>query len=1323
MRVLQRVPTGKERIVQMILNFIAYADPQLDRPRLREALSVPDKTGKDDALDPQSIIREGSITRLCRSLIRESNDGRYYEFAHFSVKEFLEGKMKSMPEFEKFQVSERICQLLLAKQCLKYLLYRDFSSLPKGEAELKDHIEMRMKQHPFYFYAAVCWPVFAKPHWVDAGLVDLAGRLFQPKKTGNFLAWALELTSFVSGGNQLSFQRILSPTDPLYEYHFQQMLRLLPWVIDENFTTLHMAAVLSLEVICSGLIVEGPNIDQKSAFGCPLQCAVLGLILAKNDDELDEIEVYSYHGYWCEEAISPGFGREKTIELLLKAGATHLRACSGLFADQKLITIALEVGHNMDTFTTSSTISIFLEAGHGVEEEDVIQFREFGQTLDPAKAFVEEPYRYNDSLKRLILCLGPMIDRSAAHFCLCQEAWSLAIEIGCEFVQDLSIVDTRISLSQDALAKKIFKAIRDADNETLVEALKDPRANIANVINDHNKTVFETWLEQAESRPTLKMLNVLKTLLSAGMEVNRPNARGLLPLHELAKRFRGTVDDDFYCEALRDVIRDFIRKGTGCIAKSRSNQNVFHHGLWSVSFIRAVLETETDENTLTALRAQDDNGHTPIIHALKYSSEDLALLLLETSSCDLESLRGPASIHAFCVAEGAHRAFNFLLDAGIILDTCSRDGKENMLLHHLGPRTSKEFVLQLTQMFPGGTLCRVDGKLPMDVYLESCITCQRPALDPDVLQLLAACGSDDLDQRQKKLSWEHFMMITQHLNSVSRVAGSPWRWMAETREDILAEAIAILLELGFIQCYEAVAQASGVLPLLKPMRSSLDDLWPISSNAIRGILEQTVFWEALRETAAILRLLKAAVNFEHFNLVELLLENGVGVHQRIDEMSALEMACLKPANHPETERAFTILLNHADASRLDEINPYKGQQRGLLHYLAGPGKQWQLEELLKRGVDVNSRASINIPAQPAIVHHLLAGSSESAITLLENGADPTMTDVCGFDAALAAAFRGNMTFLLHLHTVGSESRQLDWTRTFSGRLPGNGGVMVVVSKIDALHLAAWNGHVDVLEFYADSDLLTDLNTVSAGLFTPMHLAAFNGHVDAIRFLCSRGGGLNLKSADGSLPLHLAVRNGHTDAVKFLVDHGSVIDADIYGLSPLRYAMRLQNQSILDCLGTAKHFSDHQYEPKQHDRDVVHAFEQALIRGDIKFCEMLRSQGFSINVDLPGQRGRSALMVAIEHADEELIKWLLAHDVRATEQALTEDGDAVSPLQAMIRQSRLNDVLPILLQKYQNEGGSAVTERPSLICIAIQHDNTVGLRLLLEHISRNEIDNG
>lgn len=1311
MRILQRVPTGKERTVQMILNFIAYADPQLDALLLREALSVPEKVGRDDALNPQSMVRDASITRLCRSLIRKSNNGRQYEFAHFSVQEFLEGEMMCMPEFEAFQVSKSISQLLLAKQCLNYLLFRDFSSLPTGQPELQDHIEMNTKQHPFYLYAAVHWPILARGHWMDQSLVKSAETLFQPKKTGNFTSWVLELTSFVAFQFDTFDSDFLSAGNhtALDQRHFKQVSRLLPLLIDKNFTTLHAAAALSVPVICLSLIEKGGALNQRSGFGSPLQCAVQGMLLAlpKEHSERD----IPFRGPWVQDWFSQTdsslFDRENTIRLLLKSGSILVEACSSPFTGQTLVSVALKVAPIVKDL---SAVAVLLEAGHKLEEDNASQFTRLGEKI----WLFRRHKSYSRGVESLVLCLSKMIDKSAAHFRFCQAAWSLAIEIGHEFGRDPSVVDTRISLSQHALVKTIFTSVQCADIEALNEALKDPRADIKRLTDDDDETVFDKWLWNWYYDS--KRLTTLKILVSAGMEVNQPNDDGLLPVHRLAMSDQLQPFGKTNYVVLRGIISEFIRKGTGCTARSRANQNVLHLGMKSIRFIEAVLEEETDENIFTALRTRDENGHTPITLAVQEGQDDVALLLLEKSNCDAETLRGPAPIHALCVAGGAHRAFEVLLKAAPALDRtyCIK----TPLLHHVGPKTSKEFVLQLIQMFPDGLLFRVDGKLPLATYFESCINCKSPALDPDVFQLLAAPELEEFGQQDKKLVWENLTLSVQGARPLKRFYHTRDD-IDDIRGEITTKMVNSLLQLGFVQSYEAVAQVAGVLPLLEPLRSDLDDLWPVSTGAISGLLQQTIFWETLREADPLVRLLKAAVKRCDVDLVELLLEKGVSVHQRIDEMSALEAACLT-TDEWDADEIFTALLDHSDTSRLDEINPHNDQRKGLVHYLAGPEKRWRLEDLLGRGADVNLRTNVHVKAQPAIVQHLWEGSTGSAMTLLDMGADPAMADSHGWDTALIAAAISDMDILLHLHTTESQEWLLNWKQTCSALVGGTGGLKPVLFGVNALHLAAERGHCDVLRFYIDNDLLTDVNTVSVELWTPMHVAALAGQVDAVEFLYSRGASVNLESADGSLPLHLAVRNEHVEVVKFLVEHGSAMDTDIHGLSPVGYAAQLQNQPIIDCLLTIKQYSDYQSEPGRREEDLAYAYEQALMCGDVERCELLRSHGCPVNVHLPGQNGLSALVLAIEDSNRELVKWLLDHDAKVTEQTLTADG-VVSPLQAMIMRPRLNDVLPLLLQKYHREGGSVVTERPSLICIATQYNNTIGLRLLLEHIATCEIE--
>lgn len=1310
-RILQRVSTDKQRTVQMILNFIAYAEPQMDISMLREALSVPENVGQDDTLDPQSIIREDSITRLCRSFIRKSIDGCHYEFAHFSVQEFLEGEMMSLPEFEAFQVSKSICQLLLAKQCLKYLVFRDFSYRPTGRQELQENMKMRIEQYPFYFYAAVYWPIFAKDHWPNKSLVELAKIIFQPQKTGSFISWALELTSFIKYQFLSPNSRNTATHPGLDGEYILYTLNLLPRLVDRKFTPLHMAAMLSLPVICSSLIGQDSGIDQRSSFGSPLQCAVQGLFLASQSGTdshyLPEIFLYAEYLCWQGQDDVSDFGGENTIRLLLRSGTSRVTACSSPFQGLSLITVAFRVAFEMKSVCAAATL---LEAGYGLEENDLEQFTRLAKDMLEYSSNGSNEYR----LKSLILSLSPVIDTSPAHFRLCQAAWSLAIEMGCgcEFTRDPYIVDTRISLSQDVLAKRILKSARDNDMKSLIEALKDPRADVRGLCDDDDRTVFEIWLSNFYGVDLWEGLTVIRMLFSAGMEPNQPNQDGLLPIHQLASEPMddwAVPDDD---GALCEIIREFIRRGTGCDARSRNNQNLFHIGLGSLCFIKVVLKTETEEDVLIALGTQDDQGYTPITLALQAGKEGFALLLLERIGCNLDPLSGPTSIYAHCVTVGASRAFNILLDAGVEVEPNGAGNKT--LLHYVGPKTGDKFVLQLIRMFPDGLRCRIHAKIPLDTYFESCIDFQQP-LDSNVVRLLAGCGSEKFDQGESHFSCGDLILCIQNLRHL-RDANPEWQ--NDRRTDVIIETVTSLLRLGSIESHEVTAQFNWILQLLKSLRDNLDDLWPVSSEAVCGMLEHTAAWETLRGSAAILRLLKAAVNSYDVDLVGMLLQNGISVHQRIDEMSALETACIQSirAWTPHAKRVFTLLLDHADSSLLDEINPHKGQERGLVHYLTGANNQWQLEELLKRGVDINLCTDVYVKAQPAVVQHLWENSLESAMILLENGADPTMMDIRGMDTALAAAAHGRVDVLLHLHASG----QVNWENTCAAGIRGMRGFDIFLSGQSALHLAAGRAYCDVLRFYLDRGLVTDVNTVSVKLCTPMHLAAFSGQFDAVKFLHSRGALLNQKAADGSLPLHLAVRNEHRKVATFLVENGSAVDADMRGLTPVGYAMQLPNQSILDCLCAKKQYLDYRSRPKRLEQELVYAYEQALLRGDVEECEWLRGQGCPVNVDLPSQNGRTGLVLAIENSNGKLVKWLLENDAKVTCRTFSARRGLLSPIHAVMTRPALRNLLPLLLRKYQNEGGSIAHDRPSLICGAILCGNNLGLKLLLKHIATHEV---
>lgn len=1259
------------------MNFIAYAEPKLSIPYLRQALSVPDTVKAGQALDLHSIIREDSIPKLCKSLVRKSNSGKYYEFAHFTVQEFLEGQMVSTPELEPFRLSKSICNRLLAAQCLNYLQFKDFDHWPTNYALKLDYMKKRNEEHPFYIYAARYWPVYARNEWTDQSLINSATTLFNPVKTGNLVSWALQL-----------MDHYVSP---------HAIMRLAPQLAHRTFTPLHMAATMSLPVICSALLEDKcSGINQKSGFGTPLQCAVQGLLLVNMND---------YVPQWCSDFESYYISTEMpsqeapknymtdTINLLLKAGAEHNIPCSSPFPGLSLIAIALEAATITGNLTATSALLGF---GVDPDPEDVGIFDHFCCQIG-----VEF-----HGLEYFIRSLGPMTGKSTTHFKLCHAAWLFAIGLGCDFTSDTSIVDTRISLADDALMEALFASIRNEDFERLASVVEDPRVNLTDATNPING--YSPFEEAAKALEYDDCLTVFRKLLDAGCNVSKPGSEGLWPVQMWAKLSRniGMEKYDSVCE----IIREFVRRGTGCTVLTRKGQNVLHLECSAPDITRAFFGAETEENIAVALKTQDVAGYTPISFAVSQGEDEGALLLLQRAGCCLDTLRSPAPILPLCVEMNCQRTFDYLVGANIESQVVGTNGPA--LLHHITHRFSAGFLDRLISLHPKACTLRVDGTFPLDVYLNSCLCASRPSLNMEVLGVLAKTASRELGAEDKKLVWEKFV------SSIRDARGKRVRdWesldRSQDREKVLDRAASQPNLFSFMQSYEEVQKVSAVPYILEPLGNNLHrlgNLSPISAATMQKILLGTKndFWEGLRKSAVMVRLLKAAISDQHGELVTLLLAKGVSVHQRTDHLSALELAC---STNGSKDAIFTQLLDHANTARLNEINPKHGERKGLIHCLVGRFKERQTRELLKRGADPNLR-TMDQYSRPALVYHLQSNSVDTARVLLENGADPNQADACGFNAALSATLRAQTPFLFEL--MATTVWKIDWQSTGNVSIPIGGKDHVI--EMNALHLAAMCDETSCLSFYFDNNLLTDPDAASVELFTPMHVAAMCGRTNSMRFLCDRGANINLKTSNGSLPLHFAVQNAKVEAVEYLASHGSIMATDNFGMSPMAYARQVGNQKIIDYLGN--YFTFFTSASQKDTKLVSQAFESALLRADMQTCEELFRQGFCLDRELPGLNGHTPLTWAIEKAEPSTLEWLLARDANAAR--CVDSGQLyISPLHRMVSRPELNKFLPAMLERYQRDGGSILREIANVACGAVYNNNDTGLRLLFNHIRKYE----
>ncbi|KAK3693031.1 hypothetical protein B0T22DRAFT_32849 [Podospora appendiculata] len=81
-------------MIQRALWWIGTASPPLTIPQICEAVSFNDAQAW---MDPNDVIEESDILRCCSSLIRKTHDNQSFEFAHFTVHQYLESINRDSP--------------------------------------------------------------------------------------------------------------------------------------------------------------------------------------------------------------------------------------------------------------------------------------------------------------------------------------------------------------------------------------------------------------------------------------------------------------------------------------------------------------------------------------------------------------------------------------------------------------------------------------------------------------------------------------------------------------------------------------------------------------------------------------------------------------------------------------------------------------------------------------------------------------------------------------------------------------------------------------------------------------------------------------------------------------------------------------------------------------------------------------------------------------------------------------------------------------------------------------------------------------------------
>ena len=254
-RILDRINgTNKDvrKLVQRSLRWILNSPTPLSLPALCEVISVEEG---DMKLDVDSLPDEEEVLRWCSSFVRRDTTTMNIELAHFSVKEFLKAiDPDESPQYAAFRFSTPHDEPSMAVTCLTYLCFHDFDGGCVGSSSA---LTNRYTEHPFRKYAVEQWFLYARKFLDHGAVFAFVQRLFEPSNTVYLSSWAQE---FIWG--------------------------LLKWPTDREFDNvtslcstagpLHYASMLGLSKLCSWLLTRNCDVEQSSAFGKPIFCALLG---------------------------------------------------------------------------------------------------------------------------------------------------------------------------------------------------------------------------------------------------------------------------------------------------------------------------------------------------------------------------------------------------------------------------------------------------------------------------------------------------------------------------------------------------------------------------------------------------------------------------------------------------------------------------------------------------------------------------------------------------------------------------------------------------------------------------------------------------------------------------------------------------------------------------------------------------------------------------------------------------------------------------------------------------------------------------------------
>lgn len=626
-------------LARKTLHWIAISSPPLTIGQLRQAVSLHDD---DDNLHRMIIVEEDEIARVCSSLIRKTRDGRRFEFAHFTVREFLESlsPSSSLAEFRLDPVS---AARSLSMTALRFLLLQHDGPLSNDiYADLE--IEGYNGRPSFYSYAAAHWFYYANGHFQDKQILHLADRLFAFPKTSHFYRFASAVLRYVMD-TKLDSTNVGGTVD----------------FSEDNFTPLHLAAILGLPELCTHLVQEkGFDVNVRSSqVGFALDAAQAGLWALSLQTSLPFRDL-------------GGSRKIETVKALARCDACSMLERESMLAYGEK-TISGEPSGPLAMFRRLGDASICANIiANGFFNGDFVDFLREGLLLsepsDPfAKSLVHEICN--------LTCERP----NASKMILSLVTAAIDIRAQLASVADYDMQASQMAGSQPVVTSAFLLEIMNSHNAKGLKVLLECQFQRCCELRFGEQK--RSLLHLAVSS---RQLAFVKVLLAASFPVNTTDDNGDTALHLCT-----TVDHVLIAKLL-------IENGANTVLANKSGSTIWHLATAPGSARVLDLLTSCVSDLSSALGNTDTEGYTPISLAVRRSCWAAAQFLVKNSDCHPSYFQCPQPLAKFVLQTTESLPFlNALEEEKAIAKCFCRDGDPSPLIYakfHSEPDIVKLFV-------------------------------------------------------------------------------------------------------------------------------------------------------------------------------------------------------------------------------------------------------------------------------------------------------------------------------------------------------------------------------------------------------------------------------------------------------------------------------------------------------------------------------------------------------------------------------------------------------------------------------------------------------